>query len=265
MEWIHAFWLAVVQGITEFLPISSSGHLALMPSIFNWADQGLAFDVAVHVGTLIAVLGYFHKDVSLIARDWFRCITGGPTTGRSKLAWAIVFATVPVGVAAIFMQHLVSTVFRNPVSIAWATIVFALVLGWADRAGAKKRAIGSITWKDVLVIGAAQALALIPGASRSGVTISAGLAMGLSRDAAARFSFLLAIPVIALAGVWQYQGLTAQGHTVQWSILIFGALISAVVAMSCIHFFLRYLQRFSMFPFVLYRVILGVILLIVFM
>jgi len=265
MDWIQAFWLSLIQGLTEFLPISSSGHLALVPSIFNWPDQGLAFDVAVHVGTLIAVLVYFHRDVVLILRDWFRSLNGGPVTAHSKLAWAIAFATLLVGIAGIYLELIVGTVLRNPISIAAATIIFGIVLGLTDKFGTRRRALDSITWKDVLVISTAQVLALIPGTSRSGVTISAGLAMGLTREAAARFSFLMAIPVITLAGAWQGRGLAEQVQPVQWSILIFAVLVSALVAGFCIHFFLRYLQRFSLMPFVVYRLILGVILLVVFM
>ena len=265
MEWMQAFWLSLIQGLTEFLPISSSGHLALAPSIFHWPDQGLAFDVAVHVGTLIAVLVYFHRDIIQISGDWVRSLSGGPATVYSRLAWAIAFATLLVGIAGIFLEPIVGTLLRDPISIAMATIVFGIVLGLADKLGAQERTLESIAWKDVIVISVAQILALIPGTSRSGVTISAGLAMGLTRDAAARFSFLMAIPVITLAGIWQGKGLVEQAQPVQWSILLFAVLVSALVAVFCIHFFLRYLQRFSLMPFVVYRLILGVILLVVFM
>ena len=262
---MQAFWLSLIQGLTEFLPISSSGHLALAPSIFNWLDQGLAFDVAVHVGTLIAVVAYFHRDIVQISRDWVRSVSGGPVTVYSRLAWAIAFATLVVGIAGISLEPIVGTLLRNPLSIATATVVFGVVLGLTDKFGARQRALESITWKDVIVISMAQVLALIPGTSRSGVTISAGLAMGLTREAAARFSFLMAIPVITLAGIWQGKGLAEQAQPVQWSILLFAVLVSALVAVFCIHFFLRYLQRFSLIPFVVYRLILGVIIFVVFL
>lgn len=263
MAWTHAFWLSVIQGVTEFLPISSSGHLALVPSLFNWSDQGLAFDVAVHVGTLIAVLIYFRKDIALLVGDWISSLTGGPATIHSKLAWSIAFATVPVGIVGIFLESIVSSALRNPLSIAFATMIFGIVLGLSDKIGIKQRRIESITWKDVLVIGGAQVLALIPGTSRSGITISAGLMMGLTREAAARFSFLIAIPVLALAGIWLAKGLIEQTQPMQWSVLIFATAVSATVAILCIHYFLRYLQRFSLLPFMIYRLILGVILLMV--
>ncbi len=265
MDFIQAFWLSVIQGITEFLPISSSGHLALMPSIFGWQDQGLAFDVAVHVGTLIAVLIYFHKDITLIIADWLRSLAGGPVTVHSKLAWAIAFAAVLVGVAGYLFEQFIIDNLRDPLAIATATIVFGIILGYADKSGTKQRKIESITWKDVLFIGAAQVLALIPGTSRSGVTISAGLAMGFTREAAARYSFLMAIPVIILAGVWQGRGLIVQGAPVQWNILFFATAVSTLVAILCIHYFLRYLARHSLLVFVIYRMILGVILFAVFL
>jgi undecaprenyl-diphosphatase len=265
MDMVHAFWLAFIQGVTEFLPISSSGHLALVPSVFGWPDQGRAFDVAVHVGTLAAVLIYFRSDIRLIMRDWIGSMTSGVSTVYSKLAWSIVFATLLVGIAGVIFEMFFSTMVRNPISIAIATILFGILLGAADILGAKQRSIDSITWRDVLVIGAAQVLALIPGTSRSGITISAGLMMGLSRDAAARFSFLMAIPVITLAGAWETMGLARTHDPVNWLVLGFGVLVSAVVALACIHYFLKYLQRFSLMPFVVYRLILGVILVAMFM
>jgi undecaprenyl-diphosphatase len=265
MDFFQAFWLAVIQGFTEFLPVSSSGHLALVPSIFGWTDQGLAFDVSVHVGTLLAALSYFRGDLKLILRDWVVSVTGGDSTAYSKQAWSIIFASVPVGVVGLLFEPVISSIFRSPVCIALATIGFGIVLWLADRLGKRQRDVGEITWKDVLIIGLVQVLALIPGTSRSGVTISAGLAMGLTRQAAARFSFLLAIPVIFMAGLWQVLKMVSGLEAVNWSILIFGSMTSALVAFVCIHFFLRYLERFSLMPFVIYRLALGIILLAMFM
>ena len=183
-DWLHAFYLAAVQGITEFLPISSSGHLALIPWLFGWSDQGLAFDVAVHVGTLIAVVTYFYQDLRHLVGDWIRSLFGGPATLHSKLAWCILFATLMVGLAGVTFESLVSGSLRDPIPIAIATIVFGLILGLTDKYGSKSRALDQISWRDVLIIGIAQTIALIPGTSRSGITISAGLMMGLTRDAA---------------------------------------------------------------------------------
>jgi undecaprenyl-diphosphatase len=265
IDYFQAFWLAFLQGLTEFLPISSSGHLVLVPKLLGWPDQGLAFDVAVHVGSLIAVLSYFRRDLCRIGIDWFRSLLGAPPTPYSRLAWSIAFATVMVGIAGIFMEPIINLWLRNPIPVAIATIVFGLFLGWADYAGSKNRTIDQITWRDVLMIGSAQVLALIPGTSRSGITITTGLAMGLNREAAARFSFLMAVPVIALAGVWQGRTLLNQADSVQWGVVIFATGVSALVAYACIHWFLGFLRRFSLMIFVIYRIFLGGFLLWLFL
>ena len=264
-DYIHAFWLAVLQGLTEFLPISSSGHLILLPALFGWNDQGLAFDVAVHLGSLLAVLLYFREDVIQIAVAWLQSITGGPQTPHSRLAWSIAFATIMVGVAGLLLEGTILRALRAPIPVALATIGFGLLLWWADARGRQIRQLEDMRWRDVFMIGFAQTLALIPGTSRSGVTITMGLAMGLTRDAAARFSFLMAIPVILLAGGWQARKLVRLGEPVDWSLLLFGTLVSGVAAYACIHWFLEFLKRFSMLPFVLYRLVLGAILLWIFL
>ncbi len=264
-EYSQAFWLATLQGVTEFLPISSSGHLILVPHLAGWEDQGLAFDVAMHVGTLLAVLIYFRRDIGLILMHWLLSLTGGPATAYSRLAWAIGWATVMVGLVGLGMESVVNQWLRRPVPVALATILFALLLGWADRAGAKSRQVEDIGWRDVLVIGSAQVLALIPGTSRSGITLTAGLAMGLTREAAARFSFLLAIPVICLAGGWQVRHLVGEEATVAWEVLILATLVAGGVAFACIHWFLVFLRRFSLMGFVVYRLGLGTILLLYFL
>jgi len=220
VDWSQAAWLAVLQGLLEFLPISSSGHLVLMPRLAGWADQGLAFDVAVHVGTLAAVLGY--------------------------------------GLA---LEETVASRLREPAVIAWATIGFGLLLGAADRWGRRRRPLERLRWQDALAVGLAQALALIPGASRSGVTMTAGLALGLTREAAARFSFLLAIPVILLAGGYEGVKLARAGAAVEWGLLAFAAGVAAATAWAVIALFLRWVERVGMLPFVLYRLALGGLLL----
>ena len=268
-EWLQAFWLALIQGITEFLPISSSGHLVLLPALFGWADQGLPFDVAIHVGTLAAVVIYFREDLILIAGDWVRSLYTGRTTRHSKLAWFIVFTTALTGIAGLALEPVVVGMARKPVPIAIATLVFGIVLGLADRLGRKTGTLDSLGWKDVLLIGCAQVVALIPGTSRSGITISAAMMAGLTRQAAARFSFLMAMPIIALAGIWQARNIlidsTRAEWQTQWEVLAFATLVSASVALVCIHYFLRFVQRFSLMPFVIYRLILGVIILALFL
>ena len=161
MEALQAFWLAFIQGFTEFLPISSSGHLALVPHVMGWPDQGLGFDIAVHVGSLMAVVLYFRRDLCVILRDWYASIRGGPETAYSRLAWSIAVATVFVGLAGTLLVNVVSTLLRNPVSIAFATLVFGVIMGLADRYGKRQRTLEQIGWLDVVAIGLAQG-GLIP-------------------------------------------------------------------------------------------------------
>lgn len=265
MDILQIITLAVLQGLTEFLPISSSAHLILVPQIVEgWQDQGLAFDVAVHVGTLSAVVLYFRNDITSMAQDWARSLTTRQQTTNSRLAWAVLFGTIPVGLAGLLFKGFVETQLRSPVVIAAATILFGLVLWLADAKGTRNRDEHSITWVDVLIIGCAQALALIPGTSRSGATMTAGLIMGLSRQAAARFSFLLSIPVITLSGLLVVKDLIEQSAPVDWWALVIGTTLAAVTAYLCIHYFLKLLDRIGMLPFVIYRLVLGVVLFFIF-
>ena len=264
MDSLQVLVLALVQGVTEFLPISSSAHLILVPVLTDWSDQGLAFDVAVHVGTLSAVVTYFRHELRRMAIEWLGSVTGGGLTADARLAWAVLFGTIPVGLAGLVFEGLIETQLRSAFVIALATIGFGLLLGWADLSGRRGRDEHTIGWRDVLVIGIAQALALIPGTSRSGITMTAGLAVGLTRKAAARFSFLLSIPVIVLAGGLETLELMRAPAEARWDVLLLGALISALSAYLCIHLFLKLLDRIGMWPFVLYRVVLGAWLLLVF-
>ena len=190
MTFMQILLLAMLQGLTEFLPVSSSAHLILLPIIADWQDQGLAFDVAVHVGTLSAVVFYFRHTLRKITADWWQSLLRRTAVGDSRLAWAVGFGTIPVGLAGLLLGDFIETALRSPLVIAITTIGFGLLLGWADWQGKRQRDEYSLGWRDVIVIGVAQALALIPGTSRSGITITAGLMLGLTRDAAARFSFL---------------------------------------------------------------------------
>jgi undecaprenyl-diphosphatase len=265
MEFLHIVALAILQGLTEFLPISSSAHLILLPELSGWQDQGLAFDVSVHVGTLIAVVWYFRAEVLAMARDWSLSLARRESVGESRLAWAVLLGTIPVGIAGLLFKGVIENELRSPLVIAAATIVFGLLLWWADAQGQRVRNEHTLTWKDVLVIGVAQAIALIPGTSRSGITMTAGLMMGLDRSAAARFSFLLSIPVIVLAGGLNALELAAAEAPVEWGTLALGAVISAVSAYLCIHLFLKLLERMGMLPFVIYRMLLGVFLFYLFL
>ena len=264
MDPVQLLVLALVQGVTEFLPISSSAHLILVPVLTDWPDQGLAFDIAVHVGTLLAVVGYFRARVTrlLVAGVRAPFVRAPGTDGR--LAWLLVLATIPVGLAGLLLQDVVETALRGPLVIGAASIGFGLLLWWSDRGGGGTRDEDSLTWRDALVIGLFQAVALIPGTSRSGITMTAGLFLRLDRAAAARFSFLLSIPVIVLSGLLQVAELIAAGGGVAWGTLLAGTVLSALAAWACIHLFLQYIERLGMTPFVLYRVALGVVLIALF-
>lgn len=261
MDFFQVLVLAIIQGLTEFLPISSSAHLILVPLIVGWPDQGLAFDLAVHVGTLGAVLYYFRYDLNKIIRDWCTSVIQRKEVGDSRLAWAVGIGTIPVGLFGLLFGDFIEENLRSTLVIALTTIFFGLLLGWADFKGKRERDEHTLSWRDIITIGCAQALALIPGTSRSGITITAALFLGLSREAAARFSFLLSIPAILLPGGLKATELIQAGAPVDWEILITGALISGVFAYLCIHYFLKLLERIGMQPFVIYRLILGVILL----
>jgi len=260
MDFLQIISLAILQGLTEFLPISSSAHLILLPLVTGWQDQGLAFDVAVHVGTLSAVVLYFRQTLHTISKDWYSSLTQRQAVGESNLAWAVLFGTIPVGLAGLLLGDFIETSLRSPLVIATTTIVFGLLLGWADWYGKQQRTEHQLNWKDVLIVGIAQAIALIPGTSRSGITMTAGLILGLNRQAAAHFSFLLSIPVILLAGGLKTIELIQSNLNTDWIAILSGATLSAISAYICIHLFLKLLERIGMWPFVIYRMLLGVIL-----
>lgn len=265
MEFLHIVVLALLQGLTEFLPISSSAHLILTPELLGWPDQGLAFDVAVHVGTLTAVVVYFRHELLRMTHDWFGSVSGRGQTAESRLAWAVLIGTVPVGLFGLLFHDLIETQLRSPLVIATTTVLFGVLLGWADWRGRRQRNEHSLSWGDVVFIGCAQAIALIPGTSRSGITMTAALMLGLTREAAARFSFLLSIPVIVLAGGLEVRKLVADETATDWLALGWGTALSAVSAYLCIHYFLKLLDRMGLWPFVLYRLLLGAFLFYVFL
>ena len=260
MDILQIIVLALVQGLTEFLPISSSAHLILVPVLTGWDDQGLAFDVAVHVGTLTAVVLYFRKEISKMIFAWFASLKGKHSED-SKLAWGVLIGTIPVGIAGLLFKDVISEHLRTPLVIAATTIIFGFLLWYADWSGKRKRDEHTLSWRDIIFIGCAQAIALIPGTSRSGITITAGLLLGLTAPAAARFSFLLSIPVIVLAGGVETLEYLEVASINDMNDLIIGALISAVSAYLCIHYFLMLLERVGMTPFVIYRLLLGIVLL----
>lgn len=258
MSIIEIIVLAIIQGLTEFLPISSSAHLILPSQILGWQDQGLAFDVAVHVGSLLAVMIYFRKEIMEIITAWFKSFGAQGQTDDSKLGWYILLATIPAGLAAGMLEDFIETHLRAAIVIAITTIVFGLVLWYADIKAKETKSIYQLTWKSALLIGIAQAIALIPGTSRSGITITAGLMLGLNKQSAARFSFLLSVPVIGGMGLIKTLELALGEQSVDWFTLILGSGLSFVAAYTCIYLFLKYIERMGMLPFVIYRLILGV-------
>lgn len=264
MDLLQIIVLALVQGLTEFLPVSSSAHLLLVPVFTDWQDQGLAFDVALHIGSLTAVIIYFRQDIWRMTLAWGDSVVYRRLSDEGRLAWAVVLGTIPVGLAGLFAQDFIETAMRSPLYCAFGLIFFGVLLGWADWRRNGGRSEYSMNWRDVMWIGLAQALALIPGTSRSGITITAALFLGLSREGAARFSFLLSIPVIALAGLLKTLDLIRAETSVDWLSLSIGTLVSGVSAYLCIHYFLAFINRIGMQPFVAYRIALGVLLLVLF-
>jgi len=262
MDWLQAILLAILQGLTEFLPISSSAHLILPSQLLGWEDQGLAFDVAVHVGSLAAVLIYFRQEVLDMTKAWFAWVLKGEKSQDGRLAWAVIWGTFPVGLVGILFASfdIVDNYLRSTSVIAATTIIFALVLWWADSIAKEARDEHTIRVKDIIFIGCAQMLSLVPGTSRSGITMTAGLLMGLSRTAAARFSFLLSIPAIVLSGGYQSYKLATSVGDVDWVMLSVAVVVSGVAALTCIHYFLILLEKVGFKPFVFYRLALGVVL-----
>jgi len=253
--------LTVVQGITEFLPVSSSGHLALIPVLSGWADQGLKIDVAVHVGTLGAVLVYFWRDIAHMVAGLMGGRKPARRAGRA-LSGHIAVSMLPVLVAGAAVAYLAPNLFRDPEIIAWAMIGFGVVLYAADRTGMTVRRIEHMTYGQALILGFAQVLALIPGTSRSGITMTAARAMGYERGDAARFSMLMSIPVIAAAGGLAGLDVAVSGEPMDWSVVGLAAALSFATAMLAIAVLLRLLKRVSFTPFVIYRLILGAGLLV---
>lgn len=263
MDSLQIILLAIVQGLTEFLPISSSAHLILVPHLLGWPDQGLVFDVAVHFGSLIAVLFYFRHEVLRMAGAWTTSILGGESNQDSLLAWWVIIGTLPAVVIGFFAQGWIEAELRDPAVIALATIAFGLLLWWADSRAIRSRDEYQLRFSDVFLIGWFQVLALIPGTSRSGITITLGLFLGLTRRAAARFSFLLAIPIIIASGSLQTIRMFTEVNPIGWGELLLGTALAAISAGLCIHFFLQLVERIGMLPFVIYRLILGTFILVI--
>ena len=255
METVQTILLALLQGIVEFLPISSSGHLILVPAVLGWQYQGLAFDIAVHLGTLTAVIAYFRRDLWAIVTAMAG--TGGP---NARLGWSIIVASIPVAIAGLLFSDLIENSLRFAGLIAAATGGFGLLLWLADRYKRERFDETQLRLLPVLLIGLCQVLALIPGTSRSGITMTAGLALGLTRTAASRFSFLLAIPALGMASGWQLWQFSTSNDPVPWASLGLATAVSALTAFAVIAVFLRVIERIGFWAFALYRVALAVLI-----
>ena len=259
MDIFQVFFLSFLQGIVEFLPISSSGHLIILPAIFGWKDQGLVFDIAVHLGSLIAVLAYFNKELySMISG----CLNNNYKD--KEILINIIIASIPLGLAGLFFGKFIEANFRFPILIASSTAFFGLILWLSDYFGKRNVNGFNISWKIALLIGLGQAIALIPGTSRSGITIAFALILGMSRVNAVKFSFLLSIPAIGMAVVWQLINISSQEVLFSWDTFLLSGAISGLTAYVVIHFFLRFIERIRMVFFAVYRFILASIILFIF-
>ncbi|HEX4228707.1 MAG TPA: undecaprenyl-diphosphatase UppP [Bryobacteraceae bacterium] len=263
MPLYQAILLAIVQGLTEFLPISSTAHLALIPEIFHWHDPGLGFDIALHVGTLVAVFIYFFRDwVTVIANGLgFSYGNSKPDENSGAMLWYLIAATIPVGIAGLLFKGLAEGPWRNPYVIGAMLILIGIVMGIGDRVGQEKRGLKQMTWMDAITVGLAQALAVVPGTSRSGATITAARFRHLDREASARFSFLLIAPAIGAAAAKDAFDLYKHGGIPPGMRLpyVVGIVVSAIVGIIVIAFFLKYLRHNTLSVFVWYRIVFGII------
>jgi undecaprenyl-diphosphatase len=257
MSWMQVVVLAIVQGLGEFLPISSSGHLVLVPAFFGWSDQGLVFDVAVHFGTLGAVCVYFREDVLGLLKGGMNILSGKFDSPQAHMALYMGVGTIPATVVGLLLAGWIAANLRDPAVVALTLSGYGILLAAADRLGRQNRTIADIRLADAVVIGLAQALALVPGTSRSGITITAAMLLGLRRQDAARFSFLLSVPVILLASIYELGSILISDVAIQWSQLAIAALISGIVAYLSIEFFMRFVNAIGLLPFAIYRLILA--------
>ena len=264
MDLTQAVILALIQGLTEFLPISSSAHLILPFELLGWPDQGLAFDTAIHLGSLVAVVVYFRRDIAALIAAFFHHARSGASSVESRFAINLLIASLPLIPAGLLIKDMVESSLRNVTVIATTTIVFGLLLYVADRIGKRELRDTEMNWRDALIIGVAQCFALVPGTSRSGVTMTAALMLGYSRQAASRISFLISIPAIAGAATLSVADLLAADSAVDWRAMGIGIIVSTLSAYLCITLFLNLINRMGFTPFVVYRLLLGGVLFLFF-
>jgi undecaprenyl-diphosphatase len=266
MGWFEAAVLGIVQGLTEFLPISSSAHLRIVGELFGWDDPGAAFTAITQIGTELAVVLYFRHDIWRIIVAWVGSLAGRrKADADARMGWLIIIGSIPIVVLGLLFKDSIETTLRDLRIVAIALVAFSLILYWADRVGAKKRELADLTVGHGIAYGLAQAMALVPGVSRSGGTITMGLFLGYTREAAARYSFLLAIPAVLGSGLYEaYKGLKGDtaGPPVDWPPTILATVLAFGVGLSVIAWLLRYLNRGSFTPFVVYRIALGLLVLV---
>ncbi len=262
MDVIQAICLALIQGITEFLPISSSAHLILPASLFGWPDQGLAFDTAVHLGSLIAVIGYFRSDLISLFRSLIALTATRQSSRESRFALNLGIASLPIIPVGFIFRFDIEAHLRTVPVIIVTTLVFAVFLLLADRIGKRSLKDDELNWKQALLIGVSQCLALVPGTSRSGITMTAALLSGFTREAAARISFLISIPSIAGAATLKIFDLASAPEPVDWWLLFLGGFLAMISAYVCIRLFVDFIARIGFLPFVIYRFVLGALLLL---
>jgi undecaprenyl-diphosphatase len=267
-DMLQACLLAVTQGLTEFLPVSSSGHLVLVSWLFDWEDQGMAFDMVLHLGTVAAIILYFRREWSLLARGLMDSLRGVASLEQDepyrRLSWLIILATIPALAIGALTESVVEDKFRDPVTVGWFLLGTGVLLFVAERSAKRGLETRGLNTRDALAIGVAQAAALLPGVSRSGVTIAAGLFRGLTREAAARFSFMLAAPIILGASLFEIWSASQEGWgSIPWPLFPLGFVVTGVVALVCIRGFLSLLRRATLAPFTGYCVAAGSVVLLV--
>ena len=259
IDFLKAVVLGVIQGLTEFLPISSSAHLRIFPELFGWGDPGAAFTAVIQIGTEVAVLLYFRKDIWRIGSTWTRSLFRPEYRGHidARMGWYIIIGSLPIVLLGITLKDVIENDFRNLWVIGTTLVVLGIVLGVADRMSANNRTIKQMHVRDAILMGLAQAAALVPGVSRSGATISMGRILGYEREAATRYAFLLAIPAVVGAGLFELQEIPGGDNAYGWGPTVVATMVSFLVGYAAIAWLLRYVSTHSYTPFVIYRVVLG--------
>jgi undecaprenyl-diphosphatase len=264
VEWLQAVFLGVLQGLTEFLPISSSAHLRIFPELFGWEDPGAAFTAVVQIGTELAVLIYFRRDIWAIATTWLRSLVNPAFRGHrdALMGWYVIIGSLPIVVLGVVFKDVIEGELRSLWIVGSTLVALGVVLGVAERVGSKTRPISTLGWREAVLLGLAQAAALVPGVSRSGATISMGLLLGFEREAATRFAFLLAIPAVVGAGAFELKGALGEDSLYSPGETLVATLVAFVVGYATIAWLLRYVSTRSYAPFVVYRILLGSIVLV---